>query len=317
MIRLGDDVRAALLRYASRRRADVLDVRHVNVVPIKAGYSRKAIDRLDLTLATERGGEELISVVCKGCSAREVGALRLVNLLRQAPAKPEIISAWSSESQSEDPVQNGFISPFYAGGSLKFGEAIPTPVLATLGQTHARLANRAGGGWTWTLDGDAVDRFYGNALGAVRTSRLFQELTGDSDGWVKRLGRIGESALLQSMAGTLRKTVVHGDMHWENVLRCADGSPVLIDWGNVCFATPMLDLANCVPIGSAEWLFYIGSYRAAGGDIGDGELERAYWWARAITAFMYLPWAVEHSRGAPGLIEQAEFAIARLADVAA
>jgi thiamine kinase-like enzyme len=111
----------------------------------------------------------------------------------------------------------------------------------------------------------------------------------------------------------LPRTLTHGDMHPANIMRRADGSPVIIDWGNACLAPPMLDLANIIELGSQEWATYVAAYQAAGGAFDAAVAERAFWWARAITGLMYIAWAVDNSDRATDLIAQIEDAAARLA----
>jgi thiamine kinase-like enzyme len=101
-------------------------------------------------------------------------------------------------------------------------------------------------------------------------------------------------------------------MHPANIMTRADGSPVIIDWGNACLAPPMLDLANIIEIGSPEWATYVEAFQAAGGAFDAGVAERAFWWARAVTALLYVGWAVDNSERATQLIAQIEHANARL-----
>ena len=75
----------------------------------------------------------------------------------------------------------------------------------------------------------------------------------------------------------------------------------------------MLDLANIIELGSPEWATYVAAYEAAGGAFDPGVAARAYWWAKAVTGLMYIPWAVDNSDRAPALISQIEDATARLA----
>jgi aminoglycoside phosphotransferase (APT) family kinase protein len=84
---------------------------------------------------------------------------------------------------------------------------------------------------------------------------------------LRRLERVGRSDSLRTISDTLPRSLVHGDMHPGNIVLRSDGLPVIIDWGNVCVAPPMLDLANIIRIDSTEWDIYLDAYRAAGGKI--------------------------------------------------
>jgi len=306
---------AALARHASGSARATWRVSGVRTVPLLGGYASKSVDRLDLTLATDRGQSVMVSFVRKGCTAREIRALNLLAELPGAAARPEVIVAWSSTARPDDNEANGFASPFYPGGDLKFGDPMPEAVLATLARLHAHCSDPGAFDWTWTFDAAVVRRMRANALAALRASAPFRSRTPDHAHWLARLARAGGSSALEDAQGALKRTLVHGDIHAGNIILKEDGSPVIIDWGNVCLATPMLDLANVVPLESAEWRFYLAAYRAAGGDIGETELRRGYWWARAVTGLMYVPWAAEHTGRTPALIMQVEEAEARLAEL--
>jgi thiamine kinase-like enzyme len=115
------------------------------------------------------------------------------------------------------------------------------------------------------------------------------------------------------MSDVLPRSLVHGDLHPRNIVLRADGSPVIIDWGNACIAPPMLDLANIVAPGSSAWQRYLVAYREAGGPIDAETCERAYWWGHAAASLLELPWAAAHRFDAPRLITRIEAAHDQLA----
>ena len=49
-----------------------------------------------------------------------------------AAAAPEVVVAWVSAEQPDDQDRSGFVSPFYAGEALYFGDPIPAQVITTL-----------------------------------------------------------------------------------------------------------------------------------------------------------------------------------------
>ncbi len=306
---------AALTRHATGPTPEAWRVTDVRATPLLGGYVSKTVDRLDLTLATDAGQTLAAAFVRKGCTRREILALAAVGELPGAPAAPEVILAWSSPERPDDVEANGFASPFYPGGDMKFGDPMPQPVLATLASLHARCADPATLAWTWAFDATVAGQMRANALTALTSSASFRARTPDHAHWLARLERAGCSPALEAASERLRRTLTHGDMHPGNIIRRRDGAPMIIDWGNACLATPMLDLANMATIGSAQWRFYLSAYRAAGGDIDEPDLRRGYWWARAVTGLMYVPWAAEHTERTPALILQVEEAEARLAEL--
>jgi thiamine kinase-like enzyme len=169
---------------------------------------------------------------------------------------------------------------------------------------HAALAEVRDVEWTWTFDADHMRRTLDNAIEAVAEATLFRYTTPDHADWQARLKNLRRSRVLFEVSDALEKTLTHGDMHPGNIIRQAEGQPVIIDWGNVCLAPPPLDLANIIRIDSPLWVVYLDSYRRAGGKIDEASLRMGYYWALAATGLQYLPWIVTHLPTAPAMISQ-------------
>jgi hypothetical protein len=304
---------ARLARHVCGLEGEAPRIVGVETVALKGGYVSKAVDRLDLTLAKPGGTLVTASFVRKGCLAREVRALELVSSMEGAVACPQILAAWTSPDRPDDPAANGFVTPFYAGPALHFGDPIPTAVIATLARLHATYADPGQLGWTWTFDAGHLERLRNGAIETLSASERFRRATPDHGAWLERLRRAAGSDLIAAATESLPRCLTHGDMHPGNVVRHADGTPAIIDWGNVCIAPPMLDVANIIAIDTPEWETYLAAYRAAGGVADAASARRGYWWARAATALMYVPWAAENSSRAPDLVAQIEAANERLA----
>jgi Ser/Thr protein kinase RdoA (MazF antagonist) len=297
---------AALVRSAAGAVDGLVCIEGIDTVSLKGGYVAKAVDRIDITWARRVGGQSTASFVRKVCIAAEVQALKVLATVSGAIAVPEVIVSWSSAEHPAAPKENGFISPFYPGGPLTPDDLIPDTVLATLARVHAACCQTNNFDWTWTFDATHLDRLHADVLAKLSASDHFKATTADHVEWLRRLERIGRSDSLRTISDALPRSLVHGDMHPGNVVLRSDGLPVIIDWGNVCVAPPMLDLANIIRIDSTEWDIYLGAYRAAGGKIDAQTCRRAYCWARAATALMYLPWFAEHTSEASRMIMQIE-----------
>ena len=301
---------AALARCAAGPNATV---ERVDVTPLQGGFVAKSVERLDLTLAAAGEPSFVASFVRKRCPAREVRTLEVVAGLAGAVAAPELIAASASDDAPEDPDGSWFVSPFYPGETLHFGDPIPAGVLTTLARVHAAAAAAPTPGWAWAFDAAHIDRLQQSSGRALAASARFKSRTPDHLAWAARLSAAASSPALREAAERLPRALVHGDMHPANILTRADGSPVIIDWGNACLAPPMLDLANIVELGSPAWATYVAAYQAAGGAFDAAVAERAYWWAKAMVGLMYIAWAVDNSDRATDLIAQVETANARLA----
>lgn len=244
--------------------------------------------------------------------AREVRALKALAAASGAEALPAAVFAWPSSEKPSDSAANGFVSPFYPGPPLTFRDPIPEAVLVTLAHVHAQCSNIEALEWTWSADAAHFEGTHANAMAALAASERFRTTTATPVLLQERLARIGRSTRLREASDFLPRSLTHGDMHPGNIVLRADGSPVIIDWGNACIALPMLDLANIVAIDSPEWRTYLAAYRRAGGTIDEATCRRAYWWARAITGLQYLPWIAEHTSDTPRMIAQIEEAEERL-----
>ena len=303
---------AALARHAGGAGAQV---ERVKTTPLAGGFVSKSVERISLSLVNASGEAVEAAFVCKTCPAREVRALEVVAAVPGAQACPELVAAWICAAAPEDPDASGFVSPFYPGETLHFGDPIPAGVLATLARVHAAAAAMPAPGWAWAFDAAHIARLQQSSERALVASARFRSRTPDHLAWAARLSAAASSPALREAAGRLPRTLTHGDMHPANILTRADGSPVIIDWGNACLAPPMLDLANIIELGSPAWATYVAAYRAAGGAFDAAAAERAYWWARAMVGLMYIAWAVDNSDRTTDLIAQIETANACLGDL--
>jgi len=274
------------------------------------------VERIDIVVSVA-GAPVAAAYVRKSCAAHEVRALRALAAVSGAEAAPELVVAWTSADHPDDQDENGFVSPFYPGEPLHFGDPIPPAVTVTLARLHAACPSGDAAAWAWAFDGARIDGLMDFALRSAAASARFRTEVASHDEWQARLARAAAAPVLREAADALPRTLTHGDMHPGNIVRRADGSPVIIDWGNACLASPMLDLANIIEIESDDWALYWRAYRGAGGALEAGRSRAAYWWAKAVTALMYVPWAATNAPAhAPRLIAQLEDATARLAAAA-
>ena len=283
-------------------------LRQVEVTPLAGGFVAKSVERISLSLVNAAGEAVQADFVRKSCPAREVRALELAAAVPGVAACPELVAAWVPAGAPDDPDASGFVSPFYPGETLHFGEPIPDAVLTTLARVHAAAVSAPAPTWAWSFDAAHVDRLQHGAERALAASARFRSRTPDHADWAARLARAAASPLLREAADTLPRTLTHGDMHPANIMTRMDGSPVIIDWGNACLAPPMLDLANIVELGSPQWATYVAAYDVADRTLDPAVTERAYWWAKAMVGLMYVAWAVDNSDRAPDLIAQIETA---------
>lgn len=294
---------ADMLRYAERIIGQAVTIESVETSTLKGGYVAKAVYRYRLKVRAIDGTRGEISVVAKQCAAAEVHIMRHLMDVPQASALPALVTATMADD-AKGPGQSWFVSPFYEGQVLTFADPMPDAVIRSLAHVHAALAEVRGEAWTWTFNANHMRRTLDHAIETVSEAALFRQTTPDHADWYARMKNLRHSRVLFEVSDALEKTLTHGDMHPGNIIRQAEGYPVIIDWGNVCLAPPPLDLANILRIDSPLWAVYLDSYRRAGGKIDDASLRKGYYWARAATGLQYLPWIAANLPTAPAMISQ-------------
>ena len=296
---------APLIEFEERRCSAPLDLVSVDTVAMKGGYMAKALYRHDCRFRQPDGREHATAFAQKFCKASEVRMLQELAVACTAPSLPEIIDAKRSDDRLEDLAANWFVSPFYPGRELTFGEPVPDDVLITLARIHVGLADVAKtASWTWTFDAEHLEKTHREAVEALATAELFRQTVSDHQSWRVRLEALGRSVALRDFTDELAKTLAHGDMHPGNVIVGNDGRCIIIDWGNACVAPPFLDLANIIPIDSPSWRVYCDAYREAGGSISAKTAQLGYLWAQAATGMQYLPWIARNKPDAPRIVAQ-------------
>jgi aminoglycoside phosphotransferase (APT) family kinase protein len=125
---------------------------------------------------------------------------------------------------------------------------------------------------------------------------------------------VSQAPIFEDVLQRLPVTLVHGDVHPGNIIRMPDGKSVLMDWGNARLAPAMLDLANVVAFGSANWMAYGLAWENAGGPALDPDLIRqGFYWAVAMVNLQYLPFATTHRvENVPRMVERIRDASDRL-----
>jgi hypothetical protein len=190
---------AALARVAAGPGA-VVDC--VDVTALQGGFVAKTVERLDLMLSAPGQRGFNASFVLKRCPAREVRTLETAAAIAGVDAAPELIATSASTDAPEDPEASWFVTPFYPGETLHFGDPIPAAVLTTLARVHA--ATMAGPpAWLWTCDGAHIDRLQQGSERALAASARFKAATPDHAAWATRFSTAATSPVLREAAEQL------------------------------------------------------------------------------------------------------------------
>lgn len=251
--------------------------------PIVVGFSATTVERIDLTVTLSTGEHVARSLFYKTANPREVTALEAVTTI-DAPALPKLLDNGALADGTP-----WVLMPCYPGHSGGDDNALPDAVVAALARVHANFATAPGLSGIPTLDphwfreqcGYAVDRLDPHGpVGLQRARQLAADLAGDD--------------LLLDTVDRLPRTLVHGDIHANNVV--TDRTSVkLVDWGGAAFGPAMIDVANIAPLDSPQIPLYVSEWTAATGRAPDlAELARSHHWATVAVQVKYLPFAARY-----------------------
>ena len=289
-----------LAEYGARQFAASGELWNLEITSLEGGYASNRVFRHDLTFRFTDGQFQTISVVQKYTGEAEVYVMELLSELGSTTAIPQLIDGARGDRVADKKGDNWFIVPFYPGNSLTFEDEVPTSVIKSLAQLHAHFAPRVNSiemvEGLYHVDLTFFNRTFKNALkGLVQLQE--KQPSADLGDMQIRLEEVSQCSVFETALKRLPVTLVHGDVHPENILCLDEGRAVLIDWGNARIAPAMLDVANLVELGSENWNVYLKAWEEASGEVVDMPMARLnYYWATAMVNLQYLPFAAEFSQ---------------------
>ncbi|MET9023321.1 phosphotransferase [Actinopolymorpha sp. NPDC004070] len=284
--------------------------RVVRRTPITHGYSSQSVERLDLLVEVGDGSTADLAVLRKHATAAEVTALRALRDVTdtRAPALPELLA------DGNDAAGPWVVLPFYSGSTLASEAEVCDDVLQSLAVMHVRhvnvtLPNLPVVDRTWWDNGFRhVDRRLSELLPTASEPAPLHEA-------LDLVRRVRGEPLLVRTPERLSRTLVHGDIHANNILAGPAGSKI-IDWGAATLGPAMLDLANLVSPDSPRFEVYADAWEASAGRALDPRLVNVeYQWATACVNIKYLGFAAHHLGGdaVRDMLERAQRALDALA----
>lgn len=302
-----------LLLAAAMHFGQACEVQTLHLTPLANG-----IHQCDMTfwLANEQRLAPLAFVHKTTYRRREIYALQALSALTTTPALPGLVDAAIDPAAPDDAVNDQpahwFVTPFYPGATLTFDDEPPLAIIEALAQVHVHFASRVAElRYLERVDGAFFRRICDNALTILAKAQqekphpIYEEA-------FHCVSTTRDNPHLYTALARLPVTLTHGDVHPGNMLVTPDGQAMLIDWGNVCLAPAMLDLANMVTLGSPSWLHYLAAWEKASGAPLDRQLaELGFNWATVMINVFYLPYAVDflpavNVQGMVGRLWQAE-----------
>ncbi|GAA2758274.1 phosphotransferase family protein [Actinopolymorpha rutila] len=266
--------------------------RVVRRTPITNGYSSQSVERLDLIVQAGDGSTVELAVLRKHATEAEVTVLRALREVTdpRASALPELLA------DGTDATGPWVVLPFYSGSTLASEAEVSDDVLESLAVLHVRHVNATLPGLpivdgTWWDNGFRhVDRRLSELLPTAAEPAPLREA-------LDLVRSLRGDPLLVRTPERLSRTLVHGDIHANNILARPAGSKI-IDWGAATLAPAMLDLANLVAPDSPRFAVYVEAWEAAAGRALDLRLANVeYQWATACVNIKYLGFAAHHLGG--------------------
>lgn len=237
----------------------------------------------------EAGVDGELTVFLKRTSPTEIVTLRAANRVPGATAIPRLIRS------GRDALGHWIAMPFYQGQPASTETAIPDNVAESLAAMHAHY-----------LDSGYLDS------GTPETIPVI-----DTDWWrgvcelrrLQQLARAGRPALhpiidrvrswsdrpaILDMLASLPRTLLHGDVHRNNVL-VNDHTGQLVDWGGAHYGMPLLDLVTLGGPGSRGYERYAATWHAlTGEDTASPAWRRGYLAATVCSKVSYLTFGARH-----------------------
>jgi aminoglycoside phosphotransferase (APT) family kinase protein len=281
-----------LTAYARQGLSDDARLISVSRPKLEGGYVGYGVSRYDLDFRLTDGRTRTASFVHKLTTQAEVQTMLALADVADAGAVPALVDFDPGYAHNDI---TWFVTPFYEGTQMQWGEAVPLTVLRSLAYVHAHFLSRAGDArWLHRVDASFFTRTFANAVAALQTAAeripAVHEAASQLAAFPRMPGMRGIPVLLAALE-RLPVTLVHGDVHPGNIIRLAGGEGVLIDWGTARVAPALLDIANVVALGSDDWRVYLAAYEAASGQPIDLTLATlGCHWATAMVNLQYLPW---------------------------
>jgi aminoglycoside phosphotransferase len=282
--------------------ADVVDR-----LPVVGGYSSSLVERLELLVRLPDGGTDKLAVLRKRATDAEVAALRALAEVTGATALPQLLAAGT------DADGRWVMTPFYAGSTLRTEADVSDEVIASLARLHAHYVGVNVRGLP------VVDRELWRGICSHVSMRLSGLLTDDQlRAPMALVDRVRDDPVLLRALERLPRTLVHGDIHANNLLVDGSGASKIIDWGNARLGPAMLDLASISAPDRPSFALYAEAWADATGEVlARRAMYVGFLWATVYVNTGYLGFAAQRLGldVVTQMIERAEEALAGLEQV--
>jgi aminoglycoside phosphotransferase (APT) family kinase protein len=250
---------------------------------ISGGFSGATKYRVRIIIVHNHGGQSERTGFLKQTSAAEVSGLHAATKVSSATAIPTIIAA----SNTSD---NWVLMPFYVGHHPESETALPANVVESLARMHIYYLNRpipsnmpvADPSWWQAKCLESIERLTASAKSAMPEA-------------LDKISAWANSPLITDALNHSPRTLLHGDVHRNNIIIDKYGTGHLIDWGDSLIGMPAFDIVNFCSPRTRVYDSYMETWRTnARNGLSDHEWWRSYLVATVCMSVRYLPFAARH-----------------------
>jgi len=217
--------------------------------PVTGGFSDAPKFRLRVAL-TRSGRRTERTVLLKHTSQLEISAMHAAARVADADAVPEIIEAGTDESGPY------LMTAFYEAAPAADETSLPANAIETLARVHVHYLEESP-----PESVPVVDAAWWRAKCDVSMERLAALDRPVPNELIPQVAALQHDPRITILLDRLPRTLLHGDVHRNNVVVDESRTGHIIDWGGALVGTPALDIANLGGPSSNGYQTYVDTWR--------------------------------------------------------
>jgi phosphotransferase family enzyme len=250
---------------------------------VTGGYS--AAPKFRLRIAVNQAGRRIErTVLLKHTSELEISAIQAAARVAGADAVPEIIAAGTDESGPY------LMTAFYEALPAVDETSLPANAIETLARVHVHYLEESP-----PESVPVVDATWWRNKCDVSMERLAVLDRPVPNELIPQVAALQHDSRITTLLDQLPRTLLHGDVHRNNVLVDDSQTGHIVDWGGALVGTPALDIANLGGPASSGYQVYVDTWRRLTGRNldADPDWNTSYLLATAWINIKYLAFAAK------------------------
>ncbi|WP_165553939.1 aminoglycoside phosphotransferase family protein [Kribbella capetownensis] len=217
--------------------------------PVTGGFS--GAPKFSLRVAMNQYGRRIErTVLVKHTSQLEISATQAAATVAGADAVPEIIETGTDE------LGPYLMTAFYDAEPAANEASLPANAIQTLARVHVHYLDESP-----PQSIPVVDAAWWRAKCDVSMQRLAAIDRSVPNELIPHVAALQHDPRITSLLDQLPRTLLHGDVHHNNVLVDENQTGHIIDWGGALVGTPALDIANLGGPASSGYQTYVDTWR--------------------------------------------------------